>query len=119
LGFSAVLQLRLELSNVLTWTPEARIAFFKAARLDFLQGKFKLTVADAVAVVRFSLKLMKERADLETITNWLDTRAGERDLGLYLNERPRSQGFDAVSYQEPFRGVQQLIVLDPSKIAIA
>jgi hypothetical protein len=118
LGMSETITLTLHVDNVLNWQPDERLAFFKEMRLEFLHDRFDLSPDDAVNVVRYSLRVMRERPDLEKITDWLGSRDGERELAMFLNRKLRELGYDAVRYRESFRGVDQMIVLDPSKITI-
>ena len=118
LGLDAVVRVRVHANNILQWDRDARLAFFKEARLAFVQERFGISPEDATAVIRYQLNVMRQRPDLDRIATWLDTREGERDLALYLNQRLRQEGYDAVQYRDPWQGVEQMIVLDPAKVEV-
>jgi hypothetical protein len=118
LGMEAVLHLQVNVTSILQWEADDRLAFFKQVRLEFVKNNFGLSDEEANAVIRYIVRIIKDRPDLEKAADWLDTREGERALGLYLNQKLQDLGYDAVRYREPFHGVDQMIVLDPSKITV-
>ena len=76
-----MLHLRLNVQSILQWDRDERLAYTKAARLEFLQSRFNLSLEEATAIVRFSGRVMKERPDLYKIAEYMDTRQGEREIG--------------------------------------
>lgn len=119
LSLDVVLHLRLHVTNILRWDNSAeRLAYTKKARLEFLETHFKLSTEEATAIVRYSIRVLDKRPDLEKIADWLDTRPGELEQCLFLNQKLQNEGYDAVEYRDPWHGVEQMIVLDPSKIEI-
>lgn len=117
LGMTTVIHLDLHVTNCLDWSSDDRNARFKKIRLEFLQWKFNLSKEEATAIIRYSMRL-KEIPKLDMIADWLDSRDGEAALALYFNQSLRAEGYDAVRYRDPWQGMEQMIVLDPSKITI-
>jgi len=118
LGLDDVLHLRLHVHSVLKWDRDERLFFTKTARKEFLQSRFGLSDEDVSAIIRYVPRILKSRQDLSEIADWTDTPVGERELALFLNRKLRKQGYDAVEYRDPWQGVEQMIVLDTSKIEI-
>ena len=118
LGLDVVLPLRLHVKSVLQWDRDERLAYTMAARLEFLQTRFHLSIEEATAIIRYTVRILRTRTDLDAIADWLSTRDGEREMAVFLNKKLQADGYDAVAYRDPWHGVQQMIVLDANKIEI-
>ena len=118
LGLDDVLYLELNVNSILKWDREERLAFTASSRMEFIRSKFDISEEDATAIIRYMVRILKVRPDLDDIADWLSTRIGEREFAMFLNRKLRAQGYDAVQYRDPWQGVDQLIVLDPRKIKI-
>ena len=113
--FDTTIPVRVHAANVLTWGDAERRAFVREQRLRHRMTRFNLSLEDAERVLAGNTR---GRPDLEAAFRETTTAAYEADEAMALNRSLRALGYDAVRYQEPFRRVDQMIVLDPAIIEI-